>query len=407
KMATPPREPPEDARKQSFWMPGNYKRTVHRTDQSYQACNDIMACFLERAKVEKQYAQQLSQWSSKWKSIVDSRPLYGSLMRAWQCFFTSTERLSALHSSISQSLISEEGERVRAWQKETFPKKMFCGFRESYDNDTSFSRVQKPWTKKLKKLDSVRLSYHKACQKEQTVIDKEKQANESETTPEKQQKLTAAREKATEEKEKVRERYEKVLEEVTSCTPRYMEEMEAIFDQSQEEERKRISFLKQAFLSIHRHLDITNNESVKAVYSELHHTLMSISEQDDLRWWKNNRGPGMPTDWPKIEVHEKVSFPNVMSTICVKKKKKTQTLHTLKTNYGEFKGILQHFCVMIGGVKVRALYDYVGEEGDELSFKAGEVFLKVEEEDDQGWCRGILSGGKEGFYPANYVEVVE
>ncbi|XP_029933679.1 protein kinase C and casein kinase substrate in neurons protein 2-like isoform X2 [Myripristis murdjan] len=346
-----------------------------------------MACFLERAKVEKQYAQQLSQWSSKWKSIVDSRPLYGSLMRAWQCFFTSTERLSALHSSISQSLISEEGERVRAWQKETFPKKMFCGFRESYDNDTSFSRVQKPWTKKLKKLDSVRLSYHKACQKEQTVIDKEKQANESETTPEKQQKLTAAREKATEEKEKVRERYEKVLEEVTSCTPRYMEEMEAIFDQSQEEERKRISFLKQAFLSIHRHLDITNNESVKAVYSELHHTLMSISEQDDLRWWKNNRGPGMPTDWPKIEEW----VPPVKKPKRKKKDRKGQESRP----------------VMIGGVKVRALYDYVGEEGDELSFKAGEVFLKVEEEDDQGWCRGILSGGKEGFYPANYVEVVE
>lgn len=42
--------------------------------------------------------------------------------------------------------------------------------------------------------------------------------------------------------------------------------------------------------------------SIKAVYSELHHTIMSISEQDDLRWWKNSRGPGMPTDWPQLEV---------------------------------------------------------------------------------------------------------
>lgn len=60
-----------------------------------------------------------------------------------------------------------------------------------------------------------------------------------------------------------RDRYEKVLEDITGFAPRYMEEMESVFDQSQEEERKRISFLKQTFLSIHRHLDITNNERFK------------------------------------------------------------------------------------------------------------------------------------------------
>lgn len=58
----------------------------------------------------------------------------------------------------------------------------------------------------------------------------------------------------------VRARYQKVLEEVDRYAPRYMEEMESIFDQSQDEERKRIVFLKQAFLSIHKHLDVTNNE---------------------------------------------------------------------------------------------------------------------------------------------------
>ncbi|XP_029705060.1 protein kinase C and casein kinase substrate in neurons protein 1-like isoform X2 [Takifugu rubripes] len=301
-MASLPKDPPEDPKKQSFWMPGNYVRTVHRTEQSFQACNDIVACFVERAKVEKQYAQQLNQWSNKWKSIVDSRPLYGSLMKAWQCFFTSTERLAVLHSSISDSLVAEEGDRVRVWQKDTFPKKIFCGFKESHTNNTSFSRAQKPWSKKLQKLEKVRAAYHKSCQQEQTALDREKQANEdAEMSPEKKQKLADAREKATGEKLKCKDQYEKVLEDVSAYTPRYMEEMESIFEQSQEEERKRISFLKQAFLSIHRHLDVTNNESVKAVYNELHQTLMSINEQDDLKWWKNNHGPGMPTDWPKVE----------------------------------------------------------------------------------------------------------
>uniref|UniRef100_A0A3Q3E7R8 Zgc:91999 n=1 Tax=Hippocampus comes TaxID=109280 RepID=A0A3Q3E7R8_HIPCM len=367
---------------------GNYVPTVHRTQQSYRACNDLVACFTERASVERQYAQQLSQWSSKWKAIVDSRPLYGSLMTAWQSFFTSTERLSALHLSISQSLVAEEGVRVKTWQRETFPKKLFCGFRESYDNNASFSRVQKPWNKKLTKLEKARATYHKCCQKEQSAMDKEKQANDAENwSPEKKQKVTEARELATDAKEKARERYEKLLEDVTSYTPRYMEEMEVIFEQSQEEERKRISFLKQAFLSIHRHLDVTNNDSVKEVYNELHQTLMAINEEEDLKWWKNNHGPGMLTNWPKIQEW----VPPVKK---LKRKKREQ-----KGKEGR--------PVMIGGVKVRALYDYTGEEGDELSFKAGEEFLKVEEEDDQGWCRGVLSGGKEGFYPANYVELVQ
>lgn len=71
---------------------------------------------------------------------------------------------------------------------------------------------------------------------------------------------TARTQQKTANVPQVRGRYEKVLEEVNRYAPRYMEEMESIFDQAQDEERKRIVFLKQAFLSIHKHLDVTTNE---------------------------------------------------------------------------------------------------------------------------------------------------
>lgn len=152
---------------------------------------------------------------------------------------------------------------------------------------------------------------------------------------------------------------------------------------------------------------------------------MSINEQDDLKWWKNHHGPGMPTDWPKIEVCEKVSLRQIaqnrlfgcccshwhgcsiyvcgatLSVVSLRSGshqwksligRRGRREKTAGRRFSSVEGLFSAFraaifmsltkptnvflpsaSVMIGGVKVRALYDYVGEEGDELSFKAGDA----------------------------------
>lgn len=39
-----------------------------------------------------------------------------------------------------------------------------------------------------------------------------------------------------------------------------------------------------------------------------------------------------------------------------------------------------------------------------LSISPGDVFEKLEDEDEQGWCKGRMNG-RVGLYPANYVEL--
>ncbi|NXM58987.1 MYO1F protein, partial [Illadopsis cleaveri] len=56
------------------------------------------------------------------------------------------------------------------------------------------------------------------------------------------------------------------------------------------------------------------------------------------------------------------------------------------------------------GPRCRALYQYVGQDVDELSFNVGDV-IDILMEDASGWWKGRLHG-KEGLFPGNYVQKI-
>ncbi|TNN77981.1 Protein kinase C and casein kinase substrate in neurons protein 1 [Liparis tanakae] len=441
----------------SFWEVGNYKRTVKRIDDGHRLCNDLMNCIQERAKIEKAYSQQLTDWSKRWRQLVDKGPQYGTVERAWVGVMTEAEKVSELHQEVKNNLINEDFEKVKNWQKDLYHKQMMGGFKETKETDEGFKKAQKPWAKKLKELEAAKKSYHMACKEEKLASTREANTRgEASVTADQQKKLHEKVEKCKQDSQKAKEKYEKALDELSKCTPQYMENMELVFDQCQQFEEKRLSFLREVLLDVKRHLNLTEDQSYATVYRELERTITSSSPQEDLKWFSNAHGPGMHMNWPQFEEYN----PELTHHISKKEKSKKGADGVMLTNIttgvdqaqagdrGSVSSYEKSQAFMAStewsdedqaatdedraapdeektapdeandtnggpnpfdeeapnGVRVRALYDYEGQEQDELSFRAGDELLKLEDEDEQGWCKGRLGSGQLGLYPANYVE---
>ncbi|CAL8318854.1 unnamed protein product [Lota lota] len=476
-----------DVSSDSFWEVGNYKRTVKRVEDGNRLCNDLMTCLHERARIEKSYALQLSEWSKRWRQLIEKGPQYGTLERAWGALCTEAEKVSDLHMEVKAALMGEDLEKVKNWQRDAYHKQMIGGFKETKEAEDGFRKAQKPWAKKLKEVETTKKAHHAACKEEKLATSREN-TGKMENNADAQKKLQDKVEKCQQETVKTQERYEKALDELDKLTPQYMENMEQVFEQWQEFENKRIFFFKELLLEVKQHLDLSTNHRFQTIYHTLQDTLTAADAEEDLKWFRSNHGPGMPMNWPQFEAWS-VDLNRTLSRRETKKKQtdgvtltginqtgSDQQVQQVKTSgslsapgktapvgsnpfededegleeeeemekeqevketkskekritlekeekspdWSDEDGGANPFSANGEGnpfdveapaspemsVPVRALYDYEGQEQDELSFKTGDQLTKISSEDDQGWCKGRLQDGQVGLYPANYVEAL-
>lgn len=79
-------------------------------------------------------------------------PQYGSLEKAWGAIMTEADKVSELHQDVKNSLLNDDFEKVKNWQKDAYHKQIMGGFKEAKEAEDGFRKAQKPWAKKLKEV---------------------------------------------------------------------------------------------------------------------------------------------------------------------------------------------------------------------------------------------------------------
>ncbi|XP_055241502.2 SH3 domain-containing protein 19 isoform X7 [Gorilla gorilla gorilla] len=138
--------------------------------------------------------------------------------------------------------------------------------------------------------------------------------------------------------------------------------------------------------------DSGSNSQVNSLSAEWCEALHSFTAEtsDDLSFKRGDRIQileRLDSDWWRGRLQDREGiFPAVFVRPCPAEAKST-------------------LAIVPKGRKAKALYDFRGENEDELSFKAGDIITELESVDDD-WMSGELMG-KSGIFPKNYIQFLQ
>lgn len=404
-----------------FWEIKGFKQVVKRIDDGATLTDNLAQLIHERADLELKYAKGLKTWSRKWEDTINKGSEYGSLEQSMKSLTVEANETADIHLDVRQKLTGSSLESIKHWKNSNY-QKAFVRWKQTAAAQEGFDKAQRPWAKRFLKVEKAKKAYHLAARTlEQLKGQLDIYERDPMTTSDALKKLKDKLSKAETDNDKSSDKYRDRLSEIDMANQQYINEMTVEFEKCQAMEKIRIEFFVETINDYLNYIDVSKDPRLMNSFQNIQHGLNELTIEEDLKKYADQKGTGMSMNWPKFVEYDSNLNNMPTGTLQMKENDYAEQEKSSKSGAGNnnpFNGFddmdsewgdqntYQQQPPPTTEVRVMAMFDYNGAEADELSFKEGDVLVQLDEEDENGWCRGLLNG-VEGLYPGSYVQRVK
>ena len=284
-----------------FCQPHQYKAAIDRCKGGQESCDLFIDIFSQRAKIERDYIDDLEKWASTSIKDISRSKEFGTNKKTWIETIRASAEISKAHKDISDRLQNDVINKMVDFKKDHYGRSV-VHVKKIKEFDRDFEQVQKPWLKLLEKIDRARKEYEDAQQllKRAETAEKIIESDHGAETDQKNKvKLSVSTHKK--ESEAAKNKYQQYIEEMKNTRPSYENSMKEVLDRTHEFERKRLNQFKMLFTALHHSQLIDRNSHLQDMNELFTKAVKSHDIEKDIQWWNSHFGSDTNTIWPSFE----------------------------------------------------------------------------------------------------------
>lgn len=378
-----------------FWGPNGGEVIEKRLNQGSES-SKLFAYFMEeRSAIEETYSKGLLKLLKNTANLTE----FGTLRDSWLSIRGETENLAKIHHELSLTLHKDLAQSINKFKDDQLK------LRRQYLNDCwKLNKDRRGLEGNIFKIKERYEEFAKKAEQSQAEVDKAKSQNKSQADV---AKLTQKAQKYAKEEMMFEHEYKEAIMKLATFQPTWEEKTAAIYQILQVQEEERIEFIKGLLEKFITCLESGAPYMVDAC-KRMKEITRAIDKKEDISCFirENQTGSEKPIVPPFVPYNKSLSGSSSMA-ISSSSMSSTSSISSpapLKSVSSPAPAPFKKPAAAPAAKQkqVRALYDYVGADANELDFFVNDI-ITVLQEDDSGWWTGEIDG-RRGLFPSNYVE---